>query len=328
MINIKEFYAGRKIVVTGGAGFIGSFLIEALVAVGARVSVLVKPSTDIWRLTGSVPNISIFPVDLNQIEAVKKFFADTRPSIVFNLAALVNTKQDPILLESILRENFQNVFNLLRAAVDSNVDRFVQMGTNDEYGMQSAPFLETQHEMPISPYALSKTLSTHSLLFFHRSLGLDTRVVRPAAAYGPRQWFGMLIPNLIRAGIEKKDFPMNPGEQYRDFVYIEDLVDGILRIGAAEQGAGEIINFGSGRPRGYKIKDVALMLNRLMGDPVKITFGVNAYRALDVMEAYADCQKAQRLLGWKATTDLETGLQKTIRWYKEHTDVFEKLAKH
>ena len=321
--NFRKFYRGKKILITGGAGFIGSSLTERLVNFGAKVFVLEKPKTNFWRLGRIIKKIKIINLDLNDFSKLKKLIAANKPDLIFNLAARLDTRQTVQTLRELLKDNFTSALNLLEVAAEVRTEKFIQLGTMEEYGQQKAPFLENQREMPISPYSLTKNMTTRLALLFHQLAGLNVCVVRPAAVFGPRQGLGTLIPNLIISCLSKKDFDMNPGNQLRDFIFVEDAVDGILAAGFSKESSGEIINLGSGVF--LKIKDVVNRINRLLKPPIKVNFGAKPYRPLDNMKFYMDSLKAKKLLNWRASTKFDAALLKTIQWYNKNRNLISKI---
>ncbi|MBI4098414.1 MAG: SDR family NAD(P)-dependent oxidoreductase [Candidatus Magasanikbacteria bacterium] len=313
---MADFYTGKKVVVTGGAGFIGSRVVSFLCERGAQVVVTVRKESDPWRLAELQSRLHIVECDGTDREMVRGLIMAERPEIIFNLASLVNTTQSLDVMDEVLHNNFLTTKYLLEAARDAGVRKFVQVGTIEEYGLCPVPFFEDEREVPISPYSLSNVMATHLALLYNRMTNLSVTVVRPAATYGPKQNFTMLTPVFIRAALLGNDFEMNPGGQIKDLIFVDDVALGMLLAGEVEGARGEIINLGSGHR--YNLKEVVLMINQLMGNPVAVHFGAHPYRPLDPMRFYMDSHKARRLLGWHARTDLISGMKKTVRWYTEH----------
>jgi nucleoside-diphosphate-sugar epimerase len=311
---IRNFYKNKRVLVDGGTGFIGSFIVKSLVGLKAQVFVVFNSKKNTWRLEDIKNKIETIKLDLRNERLTNKILSQKNPEVVINAAAILNNDQSLNMFDKIIENNFKTALNLIRAAEKNKTDKFVQIGTIAEYGNAKPPFKESMREKPISPYSLSKIMATYTALFYNRVSKLKTTVVRPAATFGPAQNFGvMLIPNLIRSCLKNKDFDMNPGNQIRDFIYVEDLVRGILMAGASPNANGEIFNLGSNR--GYKIKNIMILINKLMSNPIKINFGAFPYRPLDTMAYYMDSSKAKKILGWNAETKIEVALQKTVDWY-------------
>lgn len=311
---MANFYKDKKVLITGAAGFIGSFLVQRLVVAGARVSAALRIGSNPWRLKEIKNQIKVVECDLSDAISTRNTISAAEPEILFNLASRVDRTQSVEVLDELIQHNFLITKNVLDAAHKIGVQRFIQIGTIEEYGSQEAPFVETQQERPISPYSLSKVMATKLTLLFSRLFGFNACVVRPAATFGPKQGFTMLTPVVIRACLQEEDFYMNLGEQLKDLLFVEDLVDGLMMVGMSDSVNGEIINLGSNKQ--YLIKDVVNSINSLMGKPITVHFGARPYRPQDPMEFYLNSDKAERLLGWRAKTDLDSALAKTIEWYK------------
>lgn len=316
--SCADFYKGKRVLVTGGTGFVGSHVVKKLVASGAEVCVTFRaPSGTIEkidRLQDVKKTIKTIRLDLLNDQAVHDAISTLMPAVIVNAAAVPNSNRSLDALDNQIKGNFITAVNLVKAAAKNKIGKFVHIGSIAEYGDSPSPFVETMREQPTYPYSLSKIMATHAVLLYGNLSRMATTVVRPAAVFGPAQDFGlMLIPNIIKSAIDGKNFDMNPGDQIRDFVYVEDLVDGILMAGASSHSDRQIFNLGGNKE--YKVKDIATMLNKLMGNPIRINFGAEPYRPLDPMECFMDTSKAERVLGWSARTPIEIALRQTVNWY-------------
>ena len=269
-----------------------------------------------WRLDALAGRVTLLEAELRDARAVQKLFEEHKPEVVFNVASVNNTQKSFEHAEEIIQNTFGIARTVIDAARATGVQRFVQFGTIEEYGAAASPFVETVREEPFSPYSLGKVMATQYVLTVSRLGPMQARVVRPAATYGPAQDSGMLIANLIKAGMQKKNFDMNPGGQLRDFIYVDDVVEGVLRAAMYEGTQGEIFNLGNTKP--VHVKEVAQTVNEAMGNPITINFGAQPYRPLDSMVFYMNTGKAKKLLGWEPAVTLAEGIKKTVDWYRGH----------
>lgn len=306
-------FSGKRAIVTGGCGFIGSHLVKHLLDYGAEVRVLTGEG-QCPRLESSLPLSGIIYIDFSDKEKVTETIKSFRPHFIFSTAAKINRGADFSLFEPLAKAHVQELYNIVEGARSCpELVRMVHIGTIDEYGKIPAPFREDARENPQSPYAFTKLLGTRLVEWAGRSFGLPVVVVRPSLIYGPAQKRGMFITEVIYSCLAKKDFPMSLGEQTRDFLYVDDLIEGILKAAMMPGIEGEIINLGSGKAT--KIKDVAVLINQMMGNKIEIKFGAIPYRVHEHMEHWQKIAKAGKVLDWKPLTMLSDGLVATIDWY-------------
>lgn len=317
---MEHSWKNKRVLVTGADGFIGAALTRRLLKEGADVTALVGPHGSRMRLGADAERMHIFPVDLADREAAVRLVAESAPEVVFNAASSTNATRDFALIDTVLHGTYDISRAVIDAAVAAKVARFVQFGTIEEYGTAATPYQESMREEPVSPYSLGKVMATHYALLAGALTGMHVTIVRPATTYGPGQGPGMLIPNLIRAGLAGTDFPMHDGMQARDFIYVDDLVDGVLRAGSAEGATGQICNLGSNRT--HMVRSLVEEIMSIMGNPVTVNFGAMPPRPLERAEVFMDSSKAKELLGWQATTSLTDGMKKTVAWYQAHPDFF------
>ena len=311
--NQSAWYENKRVLITGADGFIGAHLAAELVARGARVFAAVRNISHTWRLDTIRSQISMLEGDLTHIEDARAIIEQSQPDIIFNAASTTDTSRLLDVLESVVENTYGILRATLTAARENKVERFIQFGSIEEYGLAKVPLTEDMRALPMSPYSLGKLMATETALLFARAGDMHISVVRPAATFGPQQTSHMLIPSIIKAALEKMDFDMNKGEQLRDFIFVDDLVAGVLAVGSSERSCGEIFNLGSGTPT--LVKDVANIVNDALGHPITINFGAQPYRENDSTEFYMDSGKARNVLGWEAKTELRGAIQKTVAWY-------------
>ncbi len=314
-----EDLKNKVVLVTGGAGFIGSHLVERLLKEGAIVNIFVAAGEILENLKQVKGKITLHEADIKDRDKVAELVAKIKPKKIFHLAASLKRDRDPKIIEQIMAVNFQGTLNLLDASKNIGLESFVFISTSDVYGGNKSPFREDQPIDPINPYALSKAAAELVCKMYHKTFGVPVVILRSFLTYGPRQKTELLIPEVIVACLQKKEFKMTKGEQERDINYVDDLVDALVKASTSPKAVGETINIGTGKK--YKIVDIVNKVLALMGNPIKPDIGALPYRPNEVWEMYCDNSKAKALLGWEPKTSLEEGLEKTVRWYVENYKV-------
>lgn len=322
----KEFDK-QTILITGASGFIGSHLTRRLTELGADVHVFLRADSDPWRIRDIIEKgITVWKVDLNESEKIKNHVQRIRPRRVFHLAAIVNPERTLDNIEEIIDVNVKGAVNLIKALQGLPLDCFVNVGTCEEYGDNTAPFGETQRESPVSPYSASKVSATHFCQMIHKVAGIPVVTVRPFLTYGPFQLSNLLIPSLIRHCLNnEREFRMTSGEQTREFNFVADIVEGMLKASLSKDLIGEIINIGNGMER--KVIDVARLIVRIANSPIELKRGSLGHRKGEVPHFYSSTEKYFRLLSPPSFTPLEEGLKTTIEWYQKNWNSLPPLAK-
>jgi len=300
--------------VTGGAGFIGSHLAEELVRRGERVRVVDNLATGKRQNLAHVPSVEFIEGDLADLEVARR--AVTGIDYVLHQAAIPSVPrsvEDPITSN---RANVDASLNILVAARDAGVKRLVFAGSSSEYG--NTPTLPKREDMtpsPLSPYALQKSVGTQYCQMFTELYGFETVVTRYFNVFGPRQDPGSPYSGVISlfstALIEgRQPVIYGDGEQTRDFTYVANVVDGVLRACTAPKAAGEAINVACGTR--ISLNDLLRVMNRVVGTNLQAIY--QEARAGDVKDSQADITKAEALLGYRPIVSLEEGLRHTIDW--------------
>lgn len=316
----KRLFAGIPVLVTGANGFIGSHLSRCLVGLNAEVHVLLRQGCDRSRLQDIEDQITIWHGSITHYDEVCRCLAGARPKAIFHLAAARDVTRDIRLLDSMVATNLTGTMNLLRAVQETGITPacIVNTGSSEEYGKGRTPFVESQREMPVSPYSVSKVATTHLGQMLYRTSGLRVVTLRPFLVYGPGQGTDMFIPSLIHHCLGKKDFMMTAGDQTRDFVYIDDLIDAYLRAAFSSSAPGEVINVGSGIER--RIRDIAEKILQKMGNPIRLIIGAIEKRQGETDHFYCSNKKAHEILGWSPAIGIDEGLDKTIAWFRDSSN--------
>ncbi|HUE76620.1 MAG TPA: NAD-dependent epimerase/dehydratase family protein [Longimicrobiales bacterium] len=304
-----EALRGRRVLVTGGAGFIGSHLVRGLEEAGVSWTGVLhdtpapEQGTRVERWVRA---------DLADADALESLVSSVQPDIVFHLAGVRGAERTLEFAERAIRGNFLISHQLLAALGRSaRPRRIVLVGSSEEYGRQETlPYTEDLPARPVSPYSASKATVTQFALLYHQLFAMPVVLLRPFVIYGPGQGGGMLIPSLMEALVRGEPFPMTAGEQTRDFVYVDDVVDAMVAASIADGAVGEIFNVCSGEER--RIRDVAEEAVRVAGAPVgALEIGALPYRQNEVWRLVGSNAKARRVLGWSPRVRLEDGLRRT-----------------
>lgn len=299
--------------VTGGAGFIGSNLVRALLERGDRVRVLDNFSTgNRANLEAVSDDVEIVEGDLRSYERVHT--AVRGAELVFHLGALGSVPrsvQDPLTTTAV---NVEGTLNVLLAARDESARRVVFASSSSVYGNAARmPLSETESPNPISPYGVAKLAAERFCVSFHHVYGLETVALRYFNVFGPRQdptsQYAAVVPRFIQAISGGETITIDgDGTQSKDFTFVENVIAANLLAGAAESAAGRVLNVAMGGSE--SVNTVAQTIGRLLGRPVHSVNGPE--RTGDVRLSCADVSAAHDVLGFDPQVGFEAGLQRTI----------------
>jgi nucleoside-diphosphate-sugar epimerase len=302
--------------VTGGAGFIGSHLAEELVRRGERVRVVDSLITGKRENLAHIPQVEFIQGDLADLEVARRAVAGA--DYVLHQAAIPSVPrsvQDPITSN---RANVDASLNVLVAARDAGVKRVVYAGSSSAYGNTPVlPKTETMPPAPLSPYALQKLVAEQYCQMFTALYGLETVTTRYFNVFGPRQdpsspYSGVISLFISALCDGRRPTIYGDGEQTRDFTYVANVVDGVLRACHAPGVAGEVVNVATaGR---VSLNHLFATLQTLVGADVRPIYAET--RAGDVKDSQADISKARTRLGYEPIVSFEEGLKKTVAWYR------------
>lgn len=302
--------------VTGGAGFIGSHLAEALVGRGERVRVVDNLSTGKRRNLEHLPSVEFLEGDLADPDVARR--AMTGVEYVLHQAAIPSVPrsvQDPVTSN---RANIDATLNVLVAARDAGVRRVVYAGSSSAYGdTPTLPKVETMPTAPLSPYALQKLVGEQYGQLFTRLYGLETVTIRYFNVFGPRQdpsspYSGVISLFISALCDGRRPTIHGDGGQTRDFTYVANVVDGVLRACTADEASGEVFNVATGGR--ISLNHLFRTVRDLVGASGEPEYG--SPRAGDVRDSQADITKARRVLGYEPIVPFEQGLEQTVAWHR------------
>jgi UDP-glucose 4-epimerase len=330
-MDYKEAYRGKTILVTGGAGAIGSNLTRALGELGAKSVVVLDDlsSASRWNVP-ALPNVLFVEGSiLDEVELKRIFFEGL--DVVFHLAALFANQNSIDHPETDLMVNGLGTLKLLQYAHLARVKRFVYASSGCSIYGSSAPLPLTEEFMSLhlsSPYQITKMVGELYCNFFQHHYNVPEVKARFFNSYGPGEIPGQyrnVIPNFIYLAMQGLPLPITgTGEETRDFTFVGDIVDGLLRAGHFEAAVGQEFNLASGYET--RIIDLAEMINSQVGNKAGITF--TARRKWDTKpRLLASVDRAKNLIGYQPNTPFAEGLKHTIAWFQDNWDLITAAAR-
>jgi nucleoside-diphosphate-sugar epimerase len=316
-----DFYEGTPVLVTGGSGAIGANLCRALAGLGATVVALDDLSSSDCTALTNVPNCVLVEGGVTEQAALDHVFG-FKPRVVFHLAALFANQNSVDHPERDLLVNGLGTLKVLQSARLAAADRVVYASSSSLVSAAPSQMPITEEALSIelhTPYQITKLLGELYANYFKNYYKFKTVRVRFFNSYGPGELPGPyrnVIPNFVHAAMQGKPLCITgSGEETRDWTYVGDIVDGLLRAAVFDEAVGEVFNLASGKET--LVRDLALWINEITGNDAGISY--SARRDWDThSRRWASIAKAKRLLGYEPQTDLYAGLQKTVTWFSEN----------
>lgn len=310
---------GKKVLVTGADGFIGSHLTERLVNCGADVTALAYyNSFNNWGWLDEIENMNSFKVvsgDIRDSHFMRKITKGI--DVIFNLAALIAIPYSYIAPDSYIDTNIKGALNTCQAARDNGVHRVIQISTSEVYGTAQYVPIDEKHPLsPQSPYSASKIGADSIAMSFYNSFELPVIIVRPFNTYGPRQSARAVIPTIITqiaAGIMR--IKLGDLSPTRDFNYVTDTCKGMMMLAECDEAVGKTVNIGSNYE--ISVKDTLEKIKKLMGSDIEILSDEERIRPQnsEVLRLWCNNTKINTLTGFKPDYTIDQGLQLTIEWF-------------
>jgi len=310
--------SGERVLVTGGAGFIGSALVRELLKNNAEVVIydnflygdhsnLAEIEKDLEIVNGDVLSWKLYDI-------IKK--RDVK--YVFHLAAepyIPHCYDNP---EKFFDVNVKGTMHLLMACKTLDVERIVHFSTSEVYGTaQYTPMDENHPTLPLSTYAVSKLAADRTCFVFSHEHKIPVVILRPFNCYGPRETQPYVIPEIITQLAKTNVVELGNIKAKRDFTYVEDTARGTIEIMRSDIPNGEVVNLGSNKA--YSIEELALLIGKIIGyESIEINIDNSRLRPLDVNILQCDYTKANKFTGWTPKIDIEEGLKRTVQWYMEN----------
>ncbi len=316
---------GKKVLVTGAGGFIGSHLSERLVELGADVRAFVHYNalgSWGWLAHSAMrQQMEIFAGDICDRDSVHNALADRE--MVFHLAALIAIPYSYHAPASYVRTNIEGTLNVLQVARQIGLEKVLHTSTSEVYGTaRYAPIDESHPLQGQSPYSASKIGADKIAESFHLSFGTPVVTVRPFNTFGPRQSARAVIPTIISQLFTEQKIRLGSLHPTRDLNFVENTVNGFIACAESSKTVGQTINLGTGRE--ISVGDLAHLIAKLMNVSVEIEGEEQRIRPTgsEVERLLADTKLVHELTGWQAQVTLEQGLERTIAWIRENLSFY------
>jgi len=319
----RSFWLGRRVLVTGAAGFIGSHLTEHLVSLGAEVRAFIRYTSrsDQGLLTLVPPTVleqvEILAGDLRDSDAVRE--AVRGVDTLFHLGALIAIPYSYLHPREVVETNVLGTLNVLMAARDAGIRRLIHTSTSEVYGTALYVPIDEAHQLQgQSPYSASKIGADKLAESFWRSYEVPVTICRPFNTYGPRQTARAVIPTIVSQALSGDTVRLGAVDPSRDFTFVSDTVSGFLALAESPRTVGQVLNLGTGVE--VTIGALAETIFRLLGRSPQIILEPRRLRpkASEVERLCANAARVGELTGWQAEVQLEEGLRRTITWIRNH----------
>ncbi|HRS18965.1 MAG TPA: NAD(P)-dependent oxidoreductase [Bacteroidales bacterium] len=296
MDNLKN----KRILVTGGNGYLGSFLVDALKSLGCEIFILDQKQ---------VGNSNEFGVDITIRNEVYNLLTKIKPHIVFHLAALLERGRDFSVHEKSLNVNYIGTMNLLLALKDiPEFEHFIFTSTSEVYGTNPSPFTEDMPPKPVSPYSMTKVFAEVAIQSVALNYGLNYTILRLFNFFGENMPPNFFIPQMLNAFKYEEVFKMTNGEQARDFLYVGDIINALLLTATNPKSKQQIFNVCSAKS--ITLKDFVTLCHKSLQSTCRIDFGALPYRENEIWNMVGDNTKIRQTLGFEVQYDISTIIQK------------------
>ena len=311
---------GLPVLVTGGAGFIGANLVRGLIAEGARVSVLIRPTTDLGRLQEVRSQITLYSVDGWGEGGLEDALSRTSPDIVFHLAFPSGHPTDAHGRRRMLEDGVLATASLLEAVSRAGVSRLIHFGSSMEYGPRRRAISEAETLTPASFRGAAKAACSLLCYQYGREHRVPVVILRPFHVYGYFEPQSRLIPAALLSAMRGSLLPIPERQFRRDFVFVEDIVEATVRACRASLPHGTVINLGSGQES--TVESVVEVVRAVTGREIHTVLGGYPAGPWDTDHWVADIRLARKHLAWSPSHNLRRGIEKTWAWLTENPDVY------
>ncbi|WP_066022709.1 MULTISPECIES: NAD-dependent epimerase/dehydratase family protein [Clostridium] len=309
----------NKILVTGSTGFIGACLVENLVKNNFDVNIIIRESSNIWRLRKVINSVTVHYADITDFDKVNKVVNCVKPDYIFHLATYgaYYYQQDD---NEIIKTNIIGTKNLVDCCSKIDYKAFVNVGSSSEYGMKSCAMKESDILEPINVYGITKAAATNYCNMIYKTQGKPIGTVRLFSVYGKYEDKTRLIPSVILSCLRNENPKLANKFAVRDFIYVEDIVELLKYVAFEGKIAGKIYNAGSGHQ--MSIEEMASVIIDECAGNFEPLWGELSGRSSDTDSWEADMSLVYKELDWKPKYNVRSGIKESVAWFKKNIDLY------
>lgn len=310
----------RRVFITGGSGFVGANLTRFLLKKNYSIHILNRSKQLPWRLKNLSASITVHKGDVTDAKSLKQILLKANPDYIIHLAAY-GAYHYQTELEKMVQVNIEGTKNLLEASKDIPYKCFINTGSSSEYGFKNKPMKETDFCDPVSYYAATKLAATNICKVFARINNKPIVTLRLFSVFGPYEEPTRFIPTIMKALLQKQQIKLTPGNQRRDFIYVDDVSTAYMKaLSLGKKIQGEIFNIGTGKE--YTNDEVVKKLFAGAKDTTEIVKGAYPKRTWDTPHWKANISHVKNVLGWEAKRTLEKGLSQGYYWMQQNLHLY------
>ncbi len=318
-MDTNGFFKKKKVLITGGYGFIGAHLVARLLQEQAHIAVLTRNRSVPWRLKDIVKDIEIWQADIGDLHQVQSTLKTFKPHYMFHLAAYGTNSVEQDYWDAI-RINVIGTVNMVNEAINCGCEKIVTLGSSAEYGDQSEIMNENMVLAPVNIYGSTKAAATIIAHQIASEKGCSMVTLRPFGVFGEGEEKHKIFAYILLNLLQNKDVDLTSCEQYRDYCYVGNIVDGLLLAAQSPSVKNEIFNIGSGEA--YPLKHFVEMIFSYFNTDRKPNYGAVAYRENERWHPQPDITKIRSRLQWEPRISLEDGIIRTINWFRQNKALY------
>jgi nucleoside-diphosphate-sugar epimerase len=310
-----------KILITGANGFLGANFTRFLNDNGKNLSIFMNKKSNIWRIKDIVKQIDVHYLDIKNKNKVFKKIKEVKPDYVYHFASYgVHPNQNNF--EKMVKTNILGTSNILQALEQYGVKRLINIGSGAEYGQMKERNRESDCINPTIPYTITKATQTLFIKYFSEIKKVPSVTLRMFTPYGKFESKGRLVSDIMVSIIKKKPLFLSSKFAHRDFIFIDDVNKALIKTAMKPKIENEIFNIGGGKA--ISIRKIVELSQKLSDNKIKIFWNTKESRILDKFQKapFADLEKTEKVLGWKPSTTLKKGLEKSYLWYKKNIELY------